>query len=128
MIIALDTSTMTCRTTLVRGDERINEAWEAGRGLGDGLIGYLRELLTRNGSDWSDVSGIVVMRGPGSFTGLRIGMTVMNTVADTMDIPIVGQEGDDWLEAGLARLRAGENDRLVMPHYGREANITTPRK
>lgn len=128
MIIALDTSTMTCRTTLVRDDERINEAWEAGRGLGDGLIGYLRELLVRNGYGWSDVSGIVVMRGPGSFTGLRIGMTVMNTVADTMDIPIVGQEGDDWLETGLARLRAGENDRLVMPHYGREANITKPRK
>lgn len=128
MIIALDTSTMTCRTTLVRDDERINEAWEAGRGLGDGLIGYLRELLVRNGSGWSDVSGIVVMRGPGSFTGLRIGMTVMNTVADTMGIPIVGQEGDDWLETGLARLRAGENDRLVMPHYGREANITKPRK
>jgi hypothetical protein len=29
---------------------------------------------------------------------------------------------------GLARLQAGENDKLVMPAYGAEAHITTPRK
>lgn len=128
MIIALDTSTMTCDITLIDGDKRITDTWEAGRELADKLIGHLRELLVQNQKGWGDVSGIVIMQGPGSFTGLRIGMTVANTVADTLSIPIVGQRDDDWIATGIRRLEAGENDKLVMPLYGRDPNITTPRK
>ena len=72
------------------------------------------------------IKGLAVFTGPGSFTGLRIGITTMNTIAYALDIPIVGTTGDDWLADGLARLRAGENDRIVTPHYGKPPNITKP--
>lgn len=128
MIALLDTSTMECRLTLIDGDARQDFAWQADRTLARHLLGFLEAKLHEAGSDFAALTGLGVMRGPGSFTGLRIGMAVLNTLADALTIPIVGAEGDDWQAAALARLAAGENDRVVLPHYGSEAHITKPRK
>jgi len=128
MILLLDTSTPVCKVSLVDGDWRFDDEWESGRTLAKGLLGYLQDILAKNGKVWTDISGIVAFKGPGSFTGLRIGLTVLNTFADSESIPIVGTTGDDWQSVGLQRLSSGENDTLVMPEYGAEAHITTPRK
>lgn len=128
MILALDTSTPVCRLTLISSDVRRDYEWDAGRDLADGLLKFLREKLAENGASWSDITGIAAYKGPGSFTGLRIGLTVLNTIADSSGVPIVGETGDGWLEVSLVRLSGGENEHLVMPLYGREPNITTPRK
>ena len=128
MILLLDTSTPICKLSFVDGDWRFDDEWESGRTLAKGLLGYLESNLNRHGKTWKDISGIVAFKGPGSFTGLRIGLTVLNTFADSEKVPIVGVTSEDWQAAGLARLEAGENDELVMPEYGGEPHITTPRK
>ena len=128
MIVLLDTSTPICKLSFVDGDWRYDDEWESGRTLAKGLLGYLQDNLEKQGKTWKDISGIVAYKGPGSFTGLRIGLTVLNTFADSENVPIVGTTGEDWQEAGITRLEAGDNDRLVMPEYGAEAHITTPRK
>ena len=128
MIVLLDTSTPVCKLSFVEGDWRFDDEWESGRTLAKGLLGYLQENLEKNNKSWADISGIVAYKGPGSFTGLRIGLTVLNTLADSESIAIVGATGDDWQSVGRARLEAGENDLLVMPEYGAEPHITTPRK
>lgn len=128
MIVLLDTSTPICKLTLVDGTDRYDYEWQADRTLAKGLLGYLQEKLHQHDATFSDIEGIGVLQGPGSFTGLRIGLTVMNTIADANQVPIVGTTGDDWRANALARLQAGENDQMVMPFYGSEAHITTPRK
>lgn len=128
MILLLDTATPICRVSLVDGDWRYDDQWESGRTLAKGLLGYLEDQLSKHGKVWTDISGIVAYKGPGSFTGLRIGLTVLNTFADSESIPIVGTTGDAWQAVGIARLERGENDSLVMPEYGSEPHITTPRK
>jgi len=128
MILLLDTSTPVCKLTLIEGDWRFDDEWEAGRTLAKGLLSYLSEHFEAHGKSWKDISGIVAFKGPGSFTGLRIGLTVLNTIADSEQLPIVGTTGDDWQSEGMSRIEAGENDTLVMPEYGAEAHITTPRK
>lgn len=128
MILLLDTSTPTCKLLLIDGDWRQQKEWEAGRTLAKGLLGYLEQELTGVGKSWQDLTGVGVFQGPGSFTGLRIGMTVLNTMADALDIPIVATTGETWQTEAINRLVAGENDRLVLPFYGGEANITKPRK
>lgn len=128
MILLLDTSTMTCKLSFVDGDWRFDDEWEANRELAKGLLGYIQNHLNEQGKDWTGISGIVVFKGPGSFTGLRIGLTVLNTLADARQIPIVGETGDHWQRAGLKRLEAGENDKIVLPEYGGEAHITQPKK
>jgi tRNA threonylcarbamoyladenosine biosynthesis protein TsaB len=128
MILLLDTSTPTCKLSLVGDDFRYDDEWQADRTLAKGLLGYLQDQLQKNGKAFTDISAIGVFRGPGSFTGLRIGMTVMNTMADTLAVPIVGAEGDDWQADALGRIHAGQNDQIALPLYGGEANITKPRK
>ncbi len=128
MILLLDTSTPTCKLVFIDGNERYEKEWEAGRELAKGLLGFLLAQLEAKDKTWQDITGIGVFQGPGSFTGLRIGLTVLNTFADSLAIPIVGSVSNDWQQDVLRRLQAGENDNLVLPHYGNAANITKPRK
>ena len=124
MIILLDTSTATCFLTVVDDEVWQDFEWQAGRTLARGLLKFLEEKT----GDLHNISGIGVMKGPGSFTGLRIGLTVANTLADSLNIPITGAMGEDWREMALKKLRAGENEKIVMPEYGAAAHITAPRK
>ena len=124
MIILLDTSTATCFLTVVDDETRQDFEWQAGRTLARGLLKFLEEKT----GDLHDISGIGVMRGPGSFTGLRIGLTVANTLAESLNRPSVGAMGEDWRETALGKLRVGENEKIVMPEYGAAAHITAPRK
>ena len=124
MIILLDTSTATCRLTTVDGESSNNFDWEAGRALARGLLGFIQEKV----GDVKNISGIGIMRGPGSFTGLRIGMAVANTLADGLGVPIVGETGDSWRESALGRLSSGEDDQVILPFYGGDAHITKPKK
>ncbi len=128
MIILLGTSTPLCHLSLLRDNEHIDSEWEAGRDLARGLLGYIESELHRHGNSFADITGIGMFVGPGSFTGLRIGATVMNTLADALSVPIVGTAGDDWLSLAATRLERGENDKVVLPVYGSGAHITLPRK
>lgn len=128
MILYINTSTPTCYLTMTEGEWRYDTNWEAGRGLAKGLLKFIEDEILFQEKSWKDVTGLVVFQGPGSFTGLRIGITVFNTLAYANQWPIVGVTGDDWRQEGLKRLENNENDEIVLPEYGGEANITTPRK
>ena len=124
MIILLDTSTPVCRLRVVGGDESTDYEWDAGRTLARGLLGFLQEKT----GDVKTISGIGIMKGPGSFTGLRIGITTANALAYANQIPITGTNGENWLADGLKKLEKGENDEIVLPEYGAAPNITISQK
>jgi tRNA threonylcarbamoyladenosine biosynthesis protein TsaB len=128
MIVLLDTSTAVCKLTLVDDELHLDFQWQADKMLARSLLKYLNTKLQENGKTWSDISAIGVFEGPGSFTGIRIGLTVMNTIADAQNIPIVGGRGETWQAIILQKLKSGENEKIVLPFYGSEANITSPRK
>ncbi len=128
MIILLDTSTPVCKLTVLDGDKRQDYEWEANRELAHGLLGYIEARLGESGKTFHDITGIGGYLGPGSFTGLRIGLTVLNTLADSLGVPIIGATGDDWRQVAEDRLGKGENDQILLPYYGADAHITTPRK
>ena len=130
MILGINTSTPVCELRIVGDDGGVilSDSWEAGRELSTGLLAYIEQSLQKAGASWGDLTGLIVYRGPGSFTGLRIGVTVMNTIARAQHIPIVGTSADDWAEDGFARLSHSEDDELLMPFYGAAPNITQPRK
>ena len=98
--------------------------WEAGRNLSTELLGEVEKIV----GDFDKLTGLIVFTGPGSFTGLRIGISTMNALAYGKNLPIVGVNGEDWLEKGKKRLEKGENDKIVAPEYGGEANITIPKR
>ena|SRR5688572_26186053 len=111
-----------------KGNKIHHYSWDADRKLARDLLQMLTELLATVSADFSSLKGVIVFKGPGSFTGLRIGITVANTIAYGQSIPIVGATGDYWIADGLNRLAKFESDQIVLPHYGAEANISTPKK
>ena len=118
MILFLDTSTEKCKIWL---DENFFEK-ELGRNMARDILAFLEECL-------NSVTGIGFFAGPGSFTGLRIGASVANTLADGLEIPIVAVKSDEnWREIAFESLKNGKNDKIALPFYGRDANITKPRK
>lgn len=129
MILLLDTSTPICYLTFVIEGKWYEHEWRADRDLSRKLHAYIRESAAEHGMKLRDVTSIGVMKGPGSFTGLRIGLTVMNTMASALDIPIVGiSECDNWRQQALDSIESGDNHQVVLPEYGRDANTTNPRK
>lgn len=130
MILALRTDSAVAEMLLFEAGGNIiaERRPELGRSMARDLLSQLEELLHDAGKTWPDIGGIVLFTGPGSFTGLRIGATVANTVAYAIAVPVVGTSGTNWSQEGVRRLLLGENDKLVMPHYGAEAHITQPRK
>lgn len=102
--------------------------WHAHRQLAETLHHKIDELLGSKKLLLSDLSGVVVYRGPGSFTGLRIGISVANALAGSLNIPIVGSTGEDWIETGSRGLETGKNAVQVTPEYGGEVFITPPKK
>ena len=81
MIVLWNSADMTVRLTLVDGDSRTDYEWAAERNLARDMLAYLRDRLAERDASFRDITGIGVFRGPGSFTGLRIGITVLNTIA-----------------------------------------------
>lgn len=102
--------------------------WQAHKELSKTIHTQMEKMLNKLSISWSDIEGIVCFKGPGSFTGLRIGLSVANALAYANQIPIVARKGDDWLEAGIKDLLAGKNDKIALPFYDQAAFTTEPRK
>ena len=139
MILFIDSSTEKLRLWLKKGDFEVNFEKTLGREMAKNILAEIKEFLAENGANWQNLRGICVFAGPGSFTGLRIGVTVANTLADSLKIPIIGEKNSDnskndgenlenWREIALEKLNSGANDKIALPFYGAEANITKPRK
>lgn len=111
-----------------KGKEVASLRWLAQRDLAHSLLKKLEKFLASQGAEWTDLTGLFAYSGPGSFTGLRIGLTVMNTIAYSENLPIVGESGNDWQEKAIKRLLASENDKTVLPVYDAPARITQPKK
>lgn len=104
------------------------ETWEAHRQLAETIHKKIEGILDKTDKKMTDLQGIVAFEGPGSFTGLRIGLSVSNALAYSLNIPIVSAGGENWRDQGIKQLLAGGNDRLAMPHYGSPVHITQPRR
>ncbi len=129
LILTLRTEKPEAEVGLFDGQNKLAyEVWHAHRQLSVTLHQKIVDILRSQGKTLKDLEGIVGFAGPGSFTGLRIGLTVANTLAYGLQIPIVGMQDPEWLERGIARLEAGEHDKIALPEYGAEAHITVQKK
>ncbi len=130
MILGIQTADATARVWLSDGasvDPKPRLEWESGRALSEELLTKLQEVVAGSGISFQELTGIIIFSGPGSFTSLRIGHTVANALAASLEIPIAGVQGDDWLKIGVERLKSAKVGDIALPYYGGEAHITRPK-
>jgi tRNA threonylcarbamoyladenosine biosynthesis protein TsaB len=129
IILALRTDKPEAELYLYNDTEKLAELkWPAHLKLAETLHTKIKEILNKSSISDNGLGGVAVYKGPGSFTGLRIGLSVGNALAYARNIPIVGTSGDQWLAAALKALLAGQNDKIVVPEYGAPVRVTKPRK
>jgi tRNA threonylcarbamoyl adenosine modification protein YeaZ len=89
MQLAIDTSTDMASVALVHDDKVIAElTWHSGQNHTTQLLPHVNYLMAK--FSIKDIDGIFVARGPGSFNGLRVGVSTAKGLAFSLGIPIVG--------------------------------------
>jgi tRNA threonylcarbamoyladenosine biosynthesis protein TsaB len=110
LILSLDTTTRGGSAAVLRGDTPLAVVeGDASRTHGERLPGELDAALTQAGVALADVALLAVARGPGAFTGLRIGLAAMQGAAMVTGRPVVGVSALDALAAAaFAQMGAAE--------------------
>ncbi|MWC30391.1 tRNA (adenosine(37)-N6)-threonylcarbamoyltransferase complex dimerization subunit type 1 TsaB [Paenibacillus sp. MMS18-CY102] len=101
IVLALDTSTATMAMAIVQGNEVLGEVHSlAERNHSVEVVSKIKGLLASRELTQQELGGIAVGRGPGSYTGMRIGVTVAKTLAWAWRLPLVGVSSLEALAFG----------------------------
>ena len=96
--LAIDTANENIAIALLNGTQVLAEINQGmPRGQGEALVPMIQEMLNKAGIKPVDVHQLAVTLGPGSFTGVRIGMATARGMALALNIPVFGTT---TLEAG----------------------------
>lgn len=108
MIICLESATPTCSVALCNKGKVISlKESEQGRSHAALLTVFIEELLKETGLKTTDLDAVAVSKGPGSYTGLRIGVSVAKGIAYGASIPLIGVETTFSLYNGYISLKKG---------------------
>ncbi len=114
MLLALDTATQQVGLALYDGAEVRHEVLLAGAARHTvALAPAVEQALANAGLTMADIAAVGVALGPGSFTGLRIGLALAKGLALTRGLPLLGIPTHDILAAGQP-LNAGERLAAVV--------------
>jgi len=98
LILSIETATGCGSIALTRGERLLAEATAQPEVTHSRrLLGTVDWLMHAAGVDWSDLDGIAVSLGPGSFTGLRIGMAAAKGLVMAAGVPLIGVQTLDAL-------------------------------
>ena len=91
ILLAIDTAAPRLQLALLRDGDRLDTLIEdMATGQAERLFPALAELLAHAGVGYADLTHIAVTTGPGSFTGLRIGLSAARGLGLALNIPVVG--------------------------------------
>lgn len=114
IILSLESATSVCSVALSRGSEllSIKETVEGNR-HSEWMTLYVEHCMKSANVEYSEIDAIVVSKGPGSYTGLRVGYSIAKGLAYQLDIPIIEVNTIRSISFGL-KDELGKND-LVVP-------------
>ena len=129
------TSGITPRRCKRRGVMIIGKkVWQAKTHQSEELLPAIDRLLCRKKVKTENLGLIIVCIGPGSFTGIRVGVATANAMALGLEVPVIGIKGKDKdiekiMREGFALFKKGKTRKgtIARPFYDRAPNITTPK-
>ena len=130
MIVAIESASTDISLAVARADgtPMASSGWTSDRRQGHETLPRLLDLLREAGVELRSLTGVVVGTGPGSFTGLRVGMSLAKGLALALRVPIVGLPSlPAWLasEPGAVAAigRAGARESYVLLRAEAEPRI-----
>lgn len=91
LLLAIETATMCGSVALLAGDRCLAEnSVDTATTHSRRLIQQVAQVMRETGTEWEQLDGIAISLGPGSFTGLRIGLSTAKGLAMAADRPLLG--------------------------------------
>ncbi|MDF1719851.1 MAG: tRNA (adenosine(37)-N6)-threonylcarbamoyltransferase complex dimerization subunit type 1 TsaB [Minwuia sp.] len=104
MILAIDTASRALSIAIGREGVRCFAAFQLrSRGQAENLMPMIQRGFDATGTQASDLTGLAVTVGPGTFTGLRIGLAAARAMRIALQIPLMGMTSLEVLAAAAAR-------------------------
>lgn len=88
---------------------------------------FLQKFLKQNKIALKDISKIIVCSGPGSFTGIRVGVSLAQALGYALQIPVIAIPKTK-VPKDLLKLKTLKLPNKLVLHYGAKPNITQPKK
>lgn len=89
LILGIETATRNCSVALLRNGDIIDQRRQIGKAIHSEILPELIEALTQQGKLFRELNAIAVSIGPGSYTGLRIGLATAKGLAFPRNLPIL---------------------------------------
>ena len=116
MVLGIETATAVCAAALVDDDVvRAERRYEIPQAHSEKLMECVDDCLKSAGLNLSSIDGIAISIGPGSFTGLRIGLSVAKGLAFATGKPLVGVPTLEALAMEAVRKGIVEPDDVIVP-------------
>ena len=114
-LLAIETATKVCSVALFKDDQLIQLKEEKGAySHAENLAEFTSQLLADSNLIAKDLSGIIISKGPGSYTGLRIGISFAKGLCYSLDIPLISIDTLHALALGWKQSENPETD-LICP-------------
>lgn len=125
MLLAIDTATSMMGLALHDGRDLIAEIhWRTTQNHSVELVPGVETILSQASLKPRDLSAIAVCTGPGSYTGVRIGVALAKGLASARDIPLVGvgaldalAAGQPYFQGGLIAVASAGRGRIIAAAY-----------
>lgn len=123
-LLAIDSATEFCSVAYSDGQQLIIRGEEAPRRHADLLLPYVEAVLAEAQVALADLDAIIVGRGPGSFTGVRIAAGIAQGLAFSQNLPLVGVSSlqamaqQAWRLHGVSRVIAAIDARMGEVYAG----------
>ena len=96
-LLVIDTSSSVCTVVLILDTGQAVKQLTGARSHGQFLLGAIDEVIAQSEIDLKDLDAIAVVSGPGSFTGIRIGIGVVQGLATALGIQVILLSSLEWL-------------------------------
>jgi tRNA threonylcarbamoyladenosine biosynthesis protein TsaB len=118
MILQIETATASCSVALANEGNVLSFRQIAGRNVhAESITLFIEELIVQAGIKYIDLSAIAVSCGPGSYTGLRIGISTAKGLCFALDKPLIAVETIEAMAAGVINRSVAlmDGDTLLCP-------------
>lgn len=130
MILYIDTSKPETKIALYNKSQLVAEkTWLSDKNQSEELLSEIEKILKRNKIKKSDLKKILIVNGPGSYTGLRVGLSTANMLAYSLGIEIIGIAAGIKINTLTKLLEANASvfSKPIMPIYRYQPKITVPK-